>query len=265
MSYINKNAAGVSSFIIPTNEIGVAAKDNKDTARVIAGLTGLQMKVLKMYDPDKKQKIQVQLIGGFIWSGGDGKVKINIDPIIMPILYDFSKGFTRYRLQSILACRGKYTKRLYMEFNNWLDKGYFRMDIEAWKQLLELPDTYHRYSNFKNRVIMSSLAEINAMTELNVELQKEEKRGSRVTHMLFKVSLPVVPLNQDQQHYYTDLVEKYRLSTWQANNAVRELSIREIRTALWNYQRKQETVSNVSGYLWTMFVNLGVSQTKRYL
>ena len=109
------------------------------------------------------------------------------------------------------------------------------------------------------------MAEINGETELKISWFKEEKDGARVRFIWFKVQTNSMPLSTDQVNRKDELVTKYKFSAWQAENVVRELTDRDIRTVLWQMQQKQEKINNIPSYLWTSYVNLGVTKVKKYL
>jgi plasmid replication initiation protein len=244
------------------NELSISSKANKDYSRIKAALTGLQTKIIKAFDHKNNSIVQAAIIGGFLWDINGGKIYINFDPYIYPALRDFSKGFTRYRLVSLLNLQGKYSKRFYMELNNWTGK-IFTLDLATWREKLQLSETYHTWSNFNARVLQPAIEEINQNTELQIKLIDKKKSGRRVDSVQLSIGTIEIHLNDSQKTNIEKLVKYCSLSDWQSETIVREITDGDIRSGLYEAQCKKSEIKNMGGYMVAYFERLGVDLSQK--
>jgi plasmid replication initiation protein len=73
-------------------------------------------------------------------------------------------GYTEYQLNAVLRLNS-HSQRLYMMLSQFSDTGVFRISCEKLRFELGLEEKYDRYCDFKNRVIKSSIKEINTLFE----------------------------------------------------------------------------------------------------
>ena len=126
----------------------------------------------------------------------------------MPYLLQLKNNFTQYELQNVLLMKSKYSVRLYEILKSQSYKNKVRIPLVALKQLLNTAE-YKVYQNFKVRVIQPAINEINALTDLNIE---------------------VIPIKENKTIIALDfiieektLVEKYEIH----NNRLKEFAERE--------------------------------------
>lgn len=262
LSALNKVSALKSQILVNVEELSLASKANKDYSRIKAALTGLQTKIVKAYDQKTNSIVHAPIIGGFLWDINGGKVYVNFDPFIYPALRDFSKGFTRYRLVSLLNLQGKYSKRFYIEFNNWVGKVY-HLDLATWRERLELSETYHTWANFNARVLLPAIKEINDNTELQVKVVEKTKSGRRVDAVQLLIATSEVKLNESQKTSIEKLVKYCGLSAWQAETIAREISEGTIRQGIYEAQSRKAEVKNMGGYMVAFFERLGVDLSQK--
>lgn len=120
----------------------------------------------------------------------NGIVEIRLDEDLRPFLLNLKSNFTQFELVYTLHFRSKYTIRLYELLQSvHFDKkeSYSReYAVEELKKLLDA-EKYKDYKNFKARVLLPSLKEINQYSDKTV-ICTEEKKGRRVTGITFTIS-----------------------------------------------------------------------------
>jgi len=131
---------------------------------------------------------------------GEGREKqeyvdVSIDKDIKPYLLDIKKNFnpaisryTSYDLRNIIKLK-PYATRLYELFKQMEYKGFRTIIIEDLKDMFEIIDEYPRFSNFYQKVILKSIKDINANTDLTVPLENIEKikKGRKVYALRFRI------------------------------------------------------------------------------
>lgn len=135
-------------------------------------------------------------ITGFIsWAQiMDGEVYAQFDPILLP--YYKNQFATRYKLINITKFSSKYSFRFYELFllqlkENKVTASLYLSLIEI-KDWLELGVTSDNYSDFKRRILMPALNDINQKTDnmcyCNISVSfTEEKRGQKTVGLIFTI------------------------------------------------------------------------------
>ena len=122
-------------------------------------------------------------------------VDVSIDKDIKPYLLDIKKNFdpkltryTSYDLRNIIKLK-PYATRIYELLKQFEYKGFRTIVIEDLKEMFEIKDEYPRFSNFYQKVIVTSIDAINKNTDLRIPKDKIEKikRGRRVYALRFMI------------------------------------------------------------------------------
>lgn len=122
-------------------------------------------------------------------------VDVSIDKDIKPYLLGIKKNFnpaisryTSYDLRNIIKLK-PYATRLYELFKQMEYKGFRTIVVEDLKDMFEITNEYPRFSNFYQKVILKSIKDINANTDLTVPLENIEKikKGRKVHALRFRI------------------------------------------------------------------------------
>ena len=127
------------------------------------------------------------------YKNGQG-LRLEFNPKMIPWLLDLAdKPFTKLPFEQIWALRSGYAIRLLellLQYQN--TKTHERtLTIEELRQCLGVPDDAYRDKmvNFKNRVLDSSIRDINEKTSYKVEYENV-KEGRKIVAFKFKLYLP---------------------------------------------------------------------------
>ena len=123
-----------------------------------------------------------------ITSGG-GTIKIRIDDDMKPFLLQLKENFTQYELVYTLHFKSKYTIRLYeliksVHYHN-LTEYKRRYSIAELQRLLDA-EIYTEYRDFKRRVLLPSMEEINAYSDKIITME-EARHGRKVLSVEFSI------------------------------------------------------------------------------
>jgi len=115
-----------------------------------------------------------------------GKVTLVFSDVISKHIREIT---TTYRLEQATQLRSKHAIRYYEIFQLLIDKdtqeGSWEISIIELKQLFEIKDTdYPRWSDFRRRVVVEPIAQINKNTSMNVEFSVV-KNGREVVGLEF--------------------------------------------------------------------------------
>ncbi len=114
-----------------------------------------------------------------------GTIKIKLDADMKPYLLQLKSNFTQYELIYTLRFRSKYSIRLYelIKSIHYKDIVEYKraFSVEKLKELLN-GENYNQYKDFKKRVLIPSINEINANSDKEISIN-ELKRGNRVEYI----------------------------------------------------------------------------------
>jgi plasmid replication initiation protein len=145
-----------------------------------------------------------------------GKVKIRLDEDLKPYLLMLSKNYTAFPLHNIIKMKTKYGIMLYELLKSVANLGkYIEFSVEEIKEHLDCSN-YDNFANFKKRVLLPALVDVNTYTELKVEVEYK-KTGRSNTHLLFTITnlkdsrLPA-DIEEAHRRYYNTDKELYQMS-----------------------------------------------------
>ena len=120
----------------------------------------------------------------------DGVIKVKLDNDMRPYLLQLKANFTSYELIWTLHFKSKYTIRLYelvksIHFHE-LENYKKKYSVEGLKKLLN-GEGYREYRDFKRRVLVPAVDEINTYSD-KIVVFKEIKQGRRVIDIEFMIS-----------------------------------------------------------------------------
>ena len=119
-----------------------------------------------------------------------GNVKIRLDEDLKPFLLNIKERFTAYELLWTLNFKSKYTIRLY----EYIKSIHFHKDeiyikdcpLDALKGVMGA-EKYKAYTDFKKRVLIPAVEEINEYSDESIEF-KEIKKGRWVAEIRLTIS-----------------------------------------------------------------------------
>ncbi len=114
----------------------------------------------------------------------EGMVSLVVNKDMIPFFTQLKKQFTKYNFTNFMQLSSFYSKRFYTMFSMFRSTGIFIKSLEDLKTLFDLKENYPRYKDFKRRVLVPSLNEINEVTEFEVTLE-EKKKGRSVETLVF--------------------------------------------------------------------------------
>ena len=152
---------------------------------------------------DKKTEVLFRWLQTAKINKYDGTIKLKLGEELKPYLLELKENFTKYELINILALKGRNAIRLYELLKSWLYVGYWEVSIEQLKDILEIKNKYKEYRDFKNKMLIPAIDEINKYTDLQVEV-KTLRTGRKITTIYFDISVKqgyqmVMPLLENQK------------------------------------------------------------------
>jgi len=205
--------------------------------------------------------LNVAIISDSEYIEGGGLIEIGISPKIRPYLFGLKQCFTKYGFHMFMALKSKYSKRMYKMLSQFKNTGVMRISVEELKHRLKLinPKTgeekYTLWTTFAEKVLEVSKRELQAYTDIHFTYVAK-KRGRKFTSLEFKIQhMPQhLALKFGEDKVVSDLQQRltkeFRLSVWQANDIVVNVSEKEIGKTLYEIQLQviNHRVQNIGGY-----------------
>ncbi len=121
--------------------------------------------------------------------GGSGTIKIRLDDDMKPYLLQLKENFTQYELVYTLHFKSKYTIRLYeiIKSVHYHDLKEYkrRYNVDDLRRLLDA-EIYTEYRDFKRRVLLPSMDEINEYSDKTLSME-EIRHGRKVLGVEFTI------------------------------------------------------------------------------
>jgi len=229
---------------------------------------------------------EINLVSSSEYVRGSGAIILSISDEIREFLVDLKNKFTQFNLEVGLRLKSKYSKRMYEMISQYKDTGFMVINIDELKHRLYLIDSqsgkdkYPIYGLLKKKVLEVAQKELQekADTWFTYEAKKE---GNKYTLLSFKIfskknAGELSSLTHDQNNGHTDthtknqepseissekheprrkLIEKFKLSPWQAEKILQKVPVKEIHKTTYSIQLDvlSNRVKNIGGYTAKIF------------
>jgi plasmid replication initiation protein len=213
--------------------------------------------------------LQVSIISSARYIKGSGKIAIRMDPEVRPYLFDLKANFTQFGLHTAMLLQSKYSKRLYEMLNQFKRTGIMRVTVDELKYRLGVKDPisgkdkYFSWTMFSSKVLDPAKNEINGHTDIFFKCEAI-KQGRKFTDLVFKITHErQIQKDQKEQEIlevkaaYNRLVDRYKLSKWQAEIILKHVIVKDINKILYEIQLKAHNgeIKNIGGFTAQTFEN----------
>ncbi|MEF9992633.1 MAG: replication initiation protein [Romboutsia sp.] len=178
---------------------------NGNTDKTVKGLTTILMNLRKkdLFLMDELQDGSIDFIaGGFIdnatYNNKTDKFKIIADARIHKLLHRYLEdGYTPINLEIWLSLKNRYSQRLYDLLRAWSGtKSTVNYSIDRLRELMLLENKYKQYPDFRKRVIIPAIEELNSTGYFEISYE-ENKKGRNIESIDFLVK------DLDKRKYFT--------------------------------------------------------------
>jgi plasmid replication initiation protein len=172
--------------------IGVESESKTDTYRdVRKAIKHLMGKIVTIHaiEDGCRTTTDIPILGYAKYWHGRGYADIKISEEISPYLFSLHREFTQYKLSQITKLSSLYAIRIYEMLKKQERLGSRTFFVDDLRNKLNIRnDKYKRFVDFKRYVLEISKREINAKTDLKIDL-KFIKTGRKITAIQFCVKL----------------------------------------------------------------------------
>lgn len=150
----------------------------------------LARKTIEYWDTDGDTWRLYSIIDNVFYAKRSGQLSFTVNYDLLSLICDFSKGFSRYELNTAIQLSTSYTVRLYSLLNSM--SSPYKLSIQDLRNMFCCNDKYSRNSDFIKRIIEPAKQELDMMQCNSFDYQLITK-GRKITHILF------IPIRRQQQ------------------------------------------------------------------
>ena len=111
-------------------------------------------------------------------------VEVSINPKLEGILNGLTTEFSKFELSAFTSLRSTYAKTLFRLLMQYRSTGYYVVNIEEFRELLNIPD-YYKMGNIDQKVLKPAMKELNNYFE-DLEITKiKAKKGNKIAKLEF--------------------------------------------------------------------------------
>lgn len=201
---------------------------------------------------------------------GEGIIDLSFSPDLKPYMLQLKTAFTSYRLSNILSLNSTYSIRLYELMKKWQHLGRWEVSVDVIREKMgAVTKSYSLYGNFKNKILLSAVEELNAKTDLQITF-KEIKKGRSVAGIEFiikhsadkEIKLRTPPKKSESQFKNDDVRERlnalardfnldqtFFTQMYQGASLIWKDAAEKELSLLIRYVNQEETVKNPLGFI----------------
>lgn len=154
------------------------------------------------YITSEGHRVQIRWVNKVIYLAKQGGTKLYFTDEVLLLLREFDalNPYTKYKKEVVLRLKKDYSLDFYHLGKKHQTIGGFQISLDELFEQLGLPESYQDLSNLKKRVIIPSLDEITANTDIDLSYENI-KRGRSVVGFRFIVKEKPQPKQLESKAY----------------------------------------------------------------
>ena len=172
----------VKDFI---RELGGTKEDFYTRSKsIIRGLMGRTIELPKQ-DPGYKFSHFFSFIE---YHENEGIIDFRFDKSLKPYLLQLKENFTKSDLKYVLKLKTPYSVRIYHLLKQFEQTRWRKITLEELKEILGVEDKYPEYRDFKRRILLPSLKQINQHTDLFIDYEEDKNYTRKIQKLHFSIT-----------------------------------------------------------------------------
>lgn len=147
---------------------------------------------------DEKMFVAVPFLTKRTYFKQEGRFRIEFHDELMPYIAELHGKYTEYQLVNIGAFTSTHSIRFYELCSQYRDTGWRQTSLDDLKDWLQVTNKYPLYADFRKRVIEPAIAEINAKSDLLVDVEPI-KRGRTIVALKFTINVKKKAVKVEQK------------------------------------------------------------------
>jgi len=184
-----------------------------DTTQLRNTAKGLMSKIIEFVNDEEDWEL---LTWFSYFAYKKGVITYRFDKSMKPYLLQL-KQFVSADIRHIVQMKSEYSKRVYMLIKERQKFGVRKFDVEELMEQLEVPKSFRVYSEFKKKVLMQSVKDINKFTDIEIK-----NIGTSKKPIYFEEYKPSRKIIAVTFHFKKNLADLKQFISW-----IRELYVNE--------------------------------------
>ena len=146
---------------------------------------------------------------------------LKLDRSVAERLVSLDFGYHRLGKQIVFACKNRYTQRIYMFIESWVDKGRTVIKTLEFRKMLRLENNYKKFSDFCRRVLEPAKQELKELADKGFcdcyfDYEKKYDHGQRGGELVFqifraknKMDAQLEQMNEMQRRQFQQMLIQY--------------------------------------------------------
>ncbi|HDX1078714.1 TPA: replication initiation protein [Pasteurella multocida] len=199
----------------------------------------------------------------------EGRFRIMFHERLMPYISELHGNYTKYQLVQIGAFTSTHSIRLYELCSQYRKTGWRQTSLDDLKDWLQVTGKYDLYANFRKWVLEPAISEINAKSDLFVDVEPI-KRGRSITALKFTIKTKKSAVKNEQKRPPFPHKNKYgqfvKLDRQNPKNSSHEYGLyaRDCLKILESFYQKIEDVPNEDLLFYWIFLAGNASNTSKF-
>ncbi|KAF0190555.1 MAG: plasmid replication protein [Gammaproteobacteria bacterium] len=135
---------------------------------------------------DGREKERFRWVEKVKYHNGKGYVTINFTRSVAPYISMIHRNFTSYPMNNVSSLRSVYSIRLFEMLMQYKSTGILIIDVEEFKERLEITEKYPRFYDLKRRIIDPAVNELETKSELIIKWRPNLKKGKSIVQLRFE-------------------------------------------------------------------------------
>ena len=199
----------------------------------------------------------------------EGRFRIMFHERLMPYISELHGNYTKYQLVQIGAFTSTHSIRLYELCSQYRKTGWRQTSLDDLKDWLQVTGKYDLYANFRKWVLEPAISEINAKSDLLVDVEPI-KRGRTIVALKFTIKSKKSTVKNEQKRPPFPHKNKYgqfvKLDRQNPKNSSHEYGLyaRDCLKILESFYQKIEDVPNDDLLFYWIFLAGNSSNTSKF-
>lgn len=160
------------SFTISAKEFAIFTKgDTSNSYRSIESASqDLFERRITFYEKDTGSVLVTRWVSAVKYNEASGTVDLRFAQDVLPLLTQIKGYFTQYNLENISQLSSIHAIRIYEFCLQYISTGKREMSLDEFKYFLGIEDLYPEFKALNQRVLKSSIKQINDHTDIKVKV-----------------------------------------------------------------------------------------------
>ena len=145
---------------------------------------------LSMKENGVDKEMQVSLISSSKYNvNGKGLLEITFHPALKPHLLQLQNRYLLYDFKNVLKLSSGNSIRMYEVLKTYEGIKKISFMLDQLKEILGVSDKYHKYSNFKSRILLRAQKDLQKHTDISFTFDEIASNGGRkIDKLVFYIS-----------------------------------------------------------------------------